>query len=51
MRAIVQQHYGDSSTLTFEDAGGPRCSDGDVLVQVRAAGVDRGALHFMTEQP
>jgi len=51
MKAIVQQHYGDASTLTFEDVARPSCGDGDVLVQVVAAGVDRGALHFMTGQP
>src|SRR3954452_1027310 len=50
MKAIVQQHYGDASTLTFEDVARPRFGEEDVLVQVAAAGVDRGALHFMTGQ-
>src|SRR4051794_38786171 len=51
MKAIVQHHYGDASTLTFEDVARPRFGEDDVLVQVAAAGVDRGALHFMTGQP
>jgi NADPH:quinone reductase-like Zn-dependent oxidoreductase len=51
MKAIVQHHYGDASVLTFEDVARPEIGDGDVLVQVAAAGVDRGALHFMTGQP
>src|SRR3954452_11827273 len=51
MKAIVQQHYGDASTLTFEDVARPPFGEEDVLVQVVAAGVDRGALHFMTGQP
>ena len=48
MKAVVQHRYGGASALTFEDVARPRCADGDVLVQVVAAGVDRGALHFMT---
>ncbi len=51
MKAIVQHHYGDASTLTFEDVARPNCGEEDVLVEVVAAGVDRGALHFMTGQP
>src|SRR3954454_13190779 len=51
MKAIMQAHYGGASTLTFENVARPRFGEGDVLVQVAAAGVDRGALHFMTGQP
>src|SRR4051812_19362334 len=51
MKAIMQAHYGGASTLTFDDVARPRFGEGDVLVQVVAAGVDRGALHFMTGQP
>ena len=51
MKAIVQHHYGDASTLTYDDVDRPNCGEGDVLVQVVAAGVDRGALHFMTGRP
>src|SRR4051812_5346528 len=51
MKAIMQAHYGGASTLTFENVARPSFGEGDVLVQVAAAGVDRGALHFMTGQP
>src|SRR4051794_4073554 len=51
MKAIMQAHYGGASTLTFDDVARPSFGEGDVLVQLVAAGVDRGALHFMTGQP
>ena len=51
MKAVVQSHYGGAQALRVDDVAGPDCGDGDVLVQVVAAGVDRGALHFMTGQP
>lgn len=51
MKAIVQDHYGNGSWLRFDDIDPPTVADDKVLVQVVAAGVDRGALHFMTGQP
>lgn len=51
MKAIVQDHYGNASSLRFDDIARPEAGDDQVLVQVVAAGVDRGALHFMTGQP
>ncbi|NYD42158.1 NAD(P)-dependent alcohol dehydrogenase [Nocardioides panaciterrulae] len=51
MKAIVQDQYGGASTLTAQDVARPAVGDDDVLVQVVAAGVDRGALHFMTGRP
>lgn len=51
MKAIVQDHYGNASSLRFDDIDHPQVGDDQVLVQVVAAGVDRGALHFMTGQP
>lgn len=51
MKAIVQDHYGNASSLRFDDIARPEVGDDKVLVQVVAAGVDRGALHFMTGQP
>ena len=51
MKAIVQDHYGNASSLRFDDIACPEVGDDNVLVQVVAAGVDRGALHFMTGQP
>ena len=51
MKAIVQDHYGGAEALRFDDVTRPGVGDDDVLVQVVAAGVDRGALHFMTGRP
>lgn len=51
MKAIVQDHYGNASSLRFDDIDRPHAGTDDVLVRVVAAGVDRGALHFMTGQP
>ena len=51
MKAIVQDHYGNATSLRFDDIPHPQVGDDQVLVQVVAAGVDRGALHFMTGQP
>lgn len=51
MKAIVQDHYGNATSLRFDDIDPPTVGDNTVLVQVVAAGVDRGALHFMTGQP
>jgi NADPH:quinone reductase-like Zn-dependent oxidoreductase len=51
MKAIVQDHYGNASSLRLDEIDRPEPGDDDVLVRVVAAGVDRGALHFMTGQP
>src|SRR5215218_10101057 len=51
MKAIVQNHYGGAEALRFDNVARPECGEDDVLVQVVAAGVDRGALHFMTGRP
>jgi NADPH:quinone reductase-like Zn-dependent oxidoreductase len=51
MKAIVQDHYGNASSLRFDEIDRPQVGHDKVLVQVVAAGVDRGALHFMTGQP
>jgi len=51
MKAIVQDQYGGASALRFDDVERPEFGDADVLVHVVAAGVDRGALHFMTGRP
>lgn len=51
MKAMVQNHYGGAEALRFDDVARPACGEDDVLVQVVAAGVDRGALHFMTGRP
>lgn len=51
MKAIVQNQYGRAEALRFDDVARSECGDDDVLVKVVAAGVDRGALHFMTGRP
>jgi len=51
MRAIVQDTYGSAEVLRLERVPRPRIADDEVLVQVRAAGLDRGTWHMMTGQP
>ena len=51
MKAIVQDGYGSADVLQLRDIGRPSVGDGDVLVQVRAAGVDPGVWHLMTGEP
>jgi len=51
MKAIAQDVYGSAEVLEFRDMPSPTVGDDEVLISVVAAGVDRGALHFMTGQP
>jgi NADPH:quinone reductase-like Zn-dependent oxidoreductase len=51
MSAIVQDVYGDADTLRLETIARPAIGDTDVLVKVRAAGLDRGTWHLMTGKP
>lgn len=51
MKAIVQDTYGSADVLTLRDIDKPVIADNEVLVQVRAAGVDRGVWHLMTGHP
>lgn len=51
MRAIVQDRYGASDVLHLEEIDVPAPGDGEVLVQVVAAGLDRGTWHLMTGTP
>jgi len=51
MRAVVRDRYGDAGELTVRDVALPVLRDGDVLVRVHAAGIDRGAWHVMTGRP
>jgi D-arabinose 1-dehydrogenase-like Zn-dependent alcohol dehydrogenase len=41
MRAIVQRRYGSADTLQLDRIDRPTAGDGEVLVDVRAAGLDR----------
>ncbi len=51
MKAIVHDTYGATDVLELRDIAQPRVADGQVLVQVRAAGVSRGDWHVMTGLP
>ena len=51
MRAIVQDTYGTAAVLRLAQVARPRIADDEVLLRVRAAGLDRGTWHLMTGQP
>lgn len=51
MKAIVQDAYGPADVLKLADIDQPAPAGGEVLVQVRAAGVDPGVWHLMTGVP
>lgn len=51
MRAIVQDRYGSTDTLTLSTIDTPSLAADEVLVDVAAAGVDRGVWHLMTGRP
>src|SRR5918912_3575234 len=48
MKAIVRYKYGSPDLLELRDIDKPEIADEEVLVRVRAAGVDRGVWHLMT---
>ena len=51
MKAVVQNQYGSPGVLHLGEIDRPVVGDGDVLIQVQAAGVDRGVWHMMAGQP
>jgi NADPH:quinone reductase-like Zn-dependent oxidoreductase len=51
MRAVVQDEYGEADVLRLEEIDRPSIGDDEVLVRVRAAGVDQGAWHLMAGLP
>jgi NADPH:quinone reductase-like Zn-dependent oxidoreductase len=53
MKAIVQDEYGcaHEDILRLAQIDRPAIGDGEVLIQVRAASVDRGTWHLMTGLP
>jgi NADPH:quinone reductase-like Zn-dependent oxidoreductase len=51
MKAIVQDTYGSADVLELRDIDTPEIGDDQVLVRVRAAGVDRGVWHLMAGLP
>ena len=51
MRAVVQETYGSADVLHPAQIARPDITAHDVLVRVKAAGVDRGTWHMMTGRP
>ncbi len=51
MRAIVQHRYGSADVLELSTVARPAITKNEVLIEVHAAGVDRGTWHLMTGTP
>ncbi|WP_394939720.1 NAD(P)-dependent alcohol dehydrogenase [Psychromicrobium sp. YIM B11713] len=51
MKAMVHDRYGSPEVLELRDIPVPHPGEGEVLVEVGAAGVDRGTHHLMTGLP
>lgn len=51
MKALTQDRYGTADVLKFYDIERPTAHEGQVVVRVVAAGMDRGAWHFMAGEP
>lgn len=51
MKAIVQDVYGSADVLELRNIAPPTPREGEVLIRVRAAGVDQGVWHLMTGLP
>jgi len=51
MRAIVQHRYGSAEVLEVDTIERPAIATSEVLIEVHAAGVDRGTWHLMTGMP
>jgi NADPH:quinone reductase-like Zn-dependent oxidoreductase len=51
MQAVVQDGYGTAEVLRLDRVSRPEAAEGEVLVRVHAAGLDRGAWHLMTGRP
>lgn len=51
MSAVVQDAYGTTDVFTVARADRPEIAHNEVLIQVRAAGLDRGTWHMMTGRP
>lgn len=51
MRAVVQSQYGSADSLATRTIDLPEIASDEVLIEVMAAGVDRGVWHLMAGEP
>ena len=51
MRAVIQDRYGSTADLRLGELARPECGRGEVLIEVRAAAIDRGTWHVVTGVP
>ena len=51
MRAIVRSRYGSPDVLELRDVDKPVVGDNEVLVRVRAAGVNMADVDYLRGQP
>lgn len=51
MQAVLQSGYGNTDVLRLGRVERPAAGAGEVVVAVRAAGLDRGTWHLMTGRP
>jgi NADPH:quinone reductase-like Zn-dependent oxidoreductase len=51
MKSLLQSGYGSSDVLRVGTTARPKPGAQEVLVQVHAAGLDRGTWHLMTGRP
>ena len=51
MQAVVQDAYGPPDVFRLAQISTPEIADNQVLVRVRAAGLDRGTWHLMVGRP
>jgi NADPH:quinone reductase-like Zn-dependent oxidoreductase len=51
MKAVVRSEYGDTEVLRITRLERPVPQANEVLIRVKAAGLDRGQWHLMTGRP
>lgn len=51
MKAIVHSHYGSPDVIEFASIERPVPKQNEVLIRVKAAGIDYGVWHFMSGMP
>jgi NADPH:quinone reductase-like Zn-dependent oxidoreductase len=51
MKAVVQEEYGSPDVLSLREIDRPEPGEKEVLVRVRAAGLDQGVWHVMAGMP